>query len=67
MAIGERMWCDFVVYTQKGLGIERIWFNKIFWENAFSKLKSFYDNCVAPEIVSPIHVVGLPVRDLSKM
>ena len=39
-----------------------MWFNKIFWENTFSKLKSFYDNCVVPEIVSPIHVVGLPVR-----
>ena len=67
MAIGERTWCDFMVYTQKGLSIERIRFNKIFWENTFSKLKSFYDNCVVPEIVSPIHVVGLPVRDLSKM
>ena len=42
MAIGECMWCDFVVYTQKGLSIERL--HKIFWENAFSKLKSFYES-----------------------
>lgn len=67
MAIGERAWCDFVVYTQKGFSIQRIYFNKTFWNNAFPKLKSFYNNCVVPEIVSPMHAVGLPVRDLSKI
>ena len=67
MAIGERAWCDFVVYTQKGLSVQHIYFNKIFWENAFTKLKLFYDNCVVPEIVSPMHAVGLPIRDLSKV
>ena len=24
----------------------------------------FYDNCVAPEIVSPVHALGIPVRNL---
>ena len=67
MAVGERIWCDFVVYTQKGFSIQRIPLDKSFWENAFTKLKLFYDNCVVPEIVSPMHAVGLPVRDMSKL
>ena len=41
MAIGERAWCNFVVNTQKGLSIQSICFNAIFWENAFPKLKLF--------------------------
>ena len=30
-------------------------------------LPKFYDNCVVPEIVSPVHALGIPVRDLSKV
>ena len=68
MAITKRPWCDFVIYTEKGLSIERIDFDSTFWEKALlPKLIDFYDNCLAPEIVSPVHVLGLPVRDLCKM
>ena len=67
MGIGERPWCDFVIYTSKGVSIERINFDQHFWKcELLPKLISFYDNCVAPEIVSPVHVLGLPVRDLRK-
>ena len=67
MAISGRSWCDFVVYTLKGLSVERISFDSSFWEKELlPKLISFYDNCVVPEIVSPVHTLGLPVRDLSK-
>ena len=31
------------------------------------KLNSFYDNCVAPELVSPVHILGLPIRNLSNV
>ena len=66
MAIGERPWCDFVVYTNKGLTVERIYFNATYWnDKLLPKLVKFYDNCVVPEIVSPVHHIGLPVRDLS--
>ena len=66
MAIGERPWCDFVVYTTKGLSVHRVLFDIDYWENILlPKLVSFYDNCIAPEIVSPIHTLGLPLRDLS--
>ena len=68
MGITGRLWCDFIVYTTQGLSVERIDFDRRFWEDELlPKLTSFYDNCVAPEIVSPVHAIGLPVRDLSKL
>ena len=66
MAIGGREWCDFVVYTTKGIHIERIHFDNQYWEKILlPKLQEFYDNCVGPEIVSPIHVLELPMRNLA--
>ena len=39
--------------------------------NAFGMINcypnSFYDNCVVPEIVSPVHALGIPMRHLSKV
>ena len=67
MAIGERPWCDFVVFTGKGLSVQRIEFDKSFWKDRLlPKLVDFYNNCVVPEIVSPVHPLGLPIRDLSR-
>lgn len=67
MAIGHRPWCDFVIYTTKGISVERINFNQKFWEDELlPKLCDFYRYCIAPEIVSPLHVLGLPIRDLRK-
>ncbi len=68
MAITGRNWCDFVVFTLKGLSIQRIAFDQEFWQTELlPKLTDFFDNCLAPEVVSPVHVLGLPVRDLRKM
>jgi len=64
MAIGDRPWCDFVIYTPTQTHIQRIHFNKTYWESVLPKLNSFYDTCLAPEIVSPCHAVGQPVRKL---
>ena len=67
MGLGEHLWCDFVVYTEKGISIQRIPFDETYWKNKLlPKLTSFYDHCVVPEIVSPVHHIGLPLRDLSK-
>ena len=63
MGITGRAWCDCIVYTTKGLSVERINFDRDFWENELLLL--FYNNCLAPEIISPIHPLGLPVTDLS--
>ena len=62
MALGERPWCDFTV---KGISVQCIPFNTNFWtDKLLPKLDSFYDNCIAPEIVSPVHSLGLPIRNL---
>ena len=67
MVLGERLWCDFVVYTEKGISIQCITFDETYSKNKLMpKLTSFYDNCVVPEIVSSVHHIGLPLRDLSK-
>jgi len=42
MGIGGRKWCDFVVYTNKGISIERIHFDASFWKELRSKLLDFY-------------------------
>lgn len=41
MAIANRTWCDFVVFTTKGLSIERIPFDKLFWKDLLEKLIDF--------------------------
>ena len=46
--------------------MERVKFDPQFWDKLITKLTEFYDKCFAPEIVSPVHVFGLPVRDLKK-
>ena len=43
MAITDRTWCDFVVYTTKGIAVERIAFDKDFWKNELlPKLVDFF-------------------------
>ena len=65
LAITERQFCDFVVYTTKDLFIQRIAFNEDFWlHKLLPKLIDFYDNCFAPAIVSPIHILGMQLHDL---
>ena len=54
-----------IIYTMKGVSIHRVHFDEDYWKvNLLPKLTSFYDNCVAPEIVSPVHVLGIPIRNL---
>lgn len=65
LAITERKWCDFVVFTTKGISVERIEYDPKFWEDKLlPKLTSFYDSCLCPSIVSPIHLLGMKVHDL---
>ena len=68
MAVGCRTWCDFVLYISNEVQhIHRLHFNVNFWKSdLLLKLVHFYDNCLAPEIIYPMHVLGLPIRDISK-
>ena len=53
MAIGKRLWCDFVVFFNAS-HLNEFWTDKL-----LPTLSHFYDNCVAPELISP--VLGLPI------
>ena len=65
MVIGNRPWCDFVIYTTKGVNVHRVRFDEDYWNlTLLPKLTTFFDNCVAPEIISPVHVLGIPIRNL---
>ena len=50
-------WCDFCVYTPKGIEVERIWFD-IEWHQKYvllDELDSYYDAYLLPEIINPLH------------
>ena len=67
IAITGREWCDFVVYTEIGLSVERICFDPSSWnDDLLPKLVAFYDNCLGPELVCPVHVLGMPVCNLQE-
>lgn len=51
LALTSRKWCDFVVWTLKGISIERIYFDSEFWLQMVKKL-SFYTGAVLPELMS---------------
>ena len=42
MGVTGAQWCDFVVYTSKGLYVERIPFDPVFWQNLKRELLSYY-------------------------
>lgn len=66
MAIASRKWCDFVIFTTKGLSVERIAFDPDYWRTLLLKLVEFYDKCLCPAIVSPIHLVGVKKHNLQE-
>jgi len=46
-----KKWCDFVVYTNNGISVERINFDPLFWNDMILKLKSVFINSVLPKLV----------------
>ena len=42
MGVTGAKWCDFVVYTFKGLFIERVPFDSVFWDDMKDRLEKFY-------------------------
>lgn len=65
--MGRRPWNDFVIYTSRGISVERVPFDEQYWQNTLlPKLEEFFDNCLGPEIVSPLHALGLSIRNLGK-
>ena len=63
MAICQKKWCDFVIWTPSSLSIERIAFDPQFWQETLLKLERFYDQAVLPELASPRFPQGQPIRE----
>ncbi|CAC5382537.1 unnamed protein product [Mytilus coruscus] len=51
LAVTKRKWCDFVLFTFKGVHHERIPFDEQFWSNVLLKLASFYSSYVLPKLL----------------
>ncbi|XP_063397961.1 uncharacterized protein LOC134708342 [Mytilus trossulus] len=50
LGVYELNWVDFVIWTKKGISVERINFDESTWNSMLQKLKEFYIGCVIPEI-----------------
>ena len=44
MRVSGASWCDFTVYTKKGISVERIPFDAAYWETLKLKLHRYYFN-----------------------
>ena len=64
MAICQRNWCDFVIWTPTSISVERIAFDPGFWANVLPKLELFFDRAILPELSSPRFPQGQPIREL---
>jgi len=51
MAVTGRPWCDFIIYTNEDLHVERIYYDPDFWSTAEAKLLQLYHQCVLPQLV----------------
>jgi hypothetical protein len=62
MFVTERKWTDFVVQGTQSRDIffQRVQFSIVFWKETFSKLNSFFDRWIAPELSYPRIKHGLP-------
>ena len=48
-------WCDFCVYTTKGVAVERILLDTNWCSTAIPELESYFDAYMLPEIVNPMY------------
>ena len=51
MALAGATWCDFVIYTKKGVSVQRIRFDEKFWESKARLLSSFFVQYFLPKFV----------------
>ena len=50
--LAQTSYCDFVVWTKKGLHVERIKNNALFFNDMLDKLKKYFFNIVLPELLT---------------
>ena len=64
MHITGREYCLFVLWTPKGMKIEKIMKDDQFWHKEMEeKLVKFYHHCLLPELVDPRYPRSMPIRD----
>ena len=51
MGVTGREWCDFVLYTQRDIFIERIYFDLDLWLHILSKCELFYRKFIIPKLL----------------
>ncbi|XP_070575137.1 uncharacterized protein [Ptychodera flava] len=51
MAITQRPWCDFLVYTAHGYILERIYFDEKYWNGILQNLVYFFENYLAEALI----------------
>ena len=54
----NKMWCDFIVRTEKELHVERIWRDAEWWATQLPKLESLYFNHLLSELACPRYQKG---------
>ena len=60
LAILNLDWCDFIVWTNKDLHVERVKVDHGFWQQqCLPKLRSYYYNIMLPEIIYPRHPLDI--------
>ena len=42
MGVSGASWCDFIIYTKKGISVERIAFDATYWSSLKQKLHNYY-------------------------
>ncbi len=64
LAVLKMNWSDFVVWTTVAMTVERIHFDRDFWEQrCYPRFSFFYFGVMLPEVVYPRHTLGLKVID----
>jgi hypothetical protein len=52
LAVYELEWVDFVVWTKRGISVQRISFSLKKWENMLPKLETFYLSAILPDLIT---------------
>jgi hypothetical protein len=61
--VTKRKYCDFIVWTPKGINVEIIVADDQFMKNILPKLKDFYYKHYGPELVDSRHERNMKLRD----
>ena len=51
LALTTQTWCDFILYTSKGLIIDRVPFDKQYWSRLHAHVMGFYFDYMLDEII----------------